>query len=65
LARVRDIVMLNAAGGVVAYKLAKNPSEATLDLTERFAEALALVGAAIDDGRAAEKLSAWTAATAL
>lgn len=65
LARVRDIVMLNAAGGVVAYNLAKNPSEATLDLTERFAKALALVGAAIDDGRAAEKLSAWTAATAL
>ncbi|CAB4957416.1 unannotated protein [freshwater metagenome] len=65
LARVRDIVMLNAAGGVVAYNLAKNPSEATLDLTERFSKALALVGAAIDDGRAAEKLSAWTAATAL
>ncbi len=65
LTRVRDIVMLNAAGGVVAYNLAKNPSEATLDLTARFSKALALVGSAIDDGRAAEKLSAWTAATAL
>jgi anthranilate phosphoribosyltransferase len=65
LARVRDIVLLNAAGGVVAYNLAKNPAEAKRDLTERFIEALAIVRAALDDGRAAAKLSEWTAASAL
>lgn len=65
LERVRDIVLLNAAGGVVAYNLAKDPAEADRDLTERFVEALSLVRAALDDGRAAGKLSEWTAATAL
>jgi anthranilate phosphoribosyltransferase len=65
LARVRDIVLLNAAGGVVAYNLAKNPTEAQRDLTERFIDALLVVRAALDDGRAVRKLSDWTAATAL
>jgi anthranilate phosphoribosyltransferase len=65
LARVRDIVLLNAAGGVVAYSLAKNPAEAKRDLTERFIEALDMVRAVLDDGRAAAKLSEWTAASAL
>ncbi len=65
LERVRDIVLLNAAGGVVAYNLAKEPGEANRNLTERFVEALRLVRTALDDGRAAGKLSEWTAATAL
>lgn len=65
LERVRDIVLLNAAGGVVAYNLAKNSAEAERDLTERFIEALGVVRAALDDGRAAGKLSEWTAASAL
>jgi anthranilate phosphoribosyltransferase len=65
LARVRDIVLLNAAGGVVAYNLAKNPAEAQRDLTARFVEALGVVRTALDDGRAAGKLSEWTAASAL
>jgi anthranilate phosphoribosyltransferase len=65
LERVRDIVLLNAAGGVVAYNLAKDPTNAQLDLTERFVSALRLVRTALDDGRAAGKLSEWTAATAL
>jgi anthranilate phosphoribosyltransferase len=65
LARVRDIVLLNAAGGVVVYNLAKNPAEADRDLTERFIDALRQVRTALDDGRAVGKLSDWTAATAL
>jgi anthranilate phosphoribosyltransferase len=65
LARVRDIVLLNAAGGVVAYKLAKNPAESVRDLTERFIEALEIVRAALNDGRATAKLSQWVAASAL
>ena len=63
--RVRDIVLLNAAGGVVAYQLAKNADEGKRDLTERFAEAMRIVRTALDDGRAAGKLSEWTAASAL
>ena len=65
LERVRDIVLLNAAGGVVAYNLARNPAEAQRDLTERFIDALGIVRLALEDGRAAGKLSEWTAASAL
>ena len=65
LKAVRDIVLLNAAGGLVAYELAKDPKNASLDFTERMHEALARVTQALDDGRAVEKLSDWTAATAL
>lgn len=60
---VRDIVVLNAAGGVVAYELAKDASQATLSINERFAAAIAKVRDALDSGAAAEKLSAWIAAT--
>jgi anthranilate phosphoribosyltransferase len=60
---VRDIVVLNAAGGVVAYELAKDASQATLSINERFAKAIAKVRSALDTGAAAEKLSAWIAAT--
>ena len=49
----------------MAYNLAKNPAEAERDLTERFVEALRVVRTALDDGRAAGKLSEWTAASAL
>jgi anthranilate phosphoribosyltransferase len=60
---VRDIVVLNAAGGVVAYELAKDASQAMLSINERFAKAIAKVRSALDTGAAAEKLSAWIAAT--
>ena len=63
LSAARDIVLLNAAGGVVAYRLAKDSSQASRDLNERFAEALLEVRSALDSGAAAEKLSAWISAT--
>ncbi len=63
LSAARDIVLLNAAGGVVAYRLAKDSSQASRDLNERFAEALEQVRVALDSGAAAEKLSAWISAT--
>ncbi len=59
----RDIVRLNAAGGIVAYRLAKDASQAGLDIHERFAAALDQVDAAIADGAPAQKLSAWITAT--
>jgi len=63
LAAVRDIVLLNAAGGVVAYELAKDASQASVNLNERFEKALATVREALDSGAAAEMLSAWVSAT--
>ena len=63
LSAVREIVLLNAAGGVVAYELAKNAELGKTDLTERFRDALVRVRAVLDSGKAAEKLSAWIAAT--
>ena len=60
---IRDIVVLNAAGGVVAYELAKDAAQAKLSINERFAAAISKVRDALDSGAAAEKLSAWIAAT--
>jgi anthranilate phosphoribosyltransferase len=60
---VREIVLLNAAGGVVAYDLAKGPAQAKTDLTKRFQDALARVQVALDSSAAADKLSQWIAAT--
>jgi anthranilate phosphoribosyltransferase len=60
---VRDIVLLNAAAGLVAYDLANDPSQVDRPLLERLAEKQSLAAAAIDTGAAATKLSAWVAAT--
>ena len=65
LAAVREIVALNAAAGVVAYRLAKDSTLADVDLTDRMAEALAEAFSAIDSGAAATKLSSWIAASQL
>ena len=63
LTAVRDVVALNAAGGLVAYGLSGVRITSQEQLNEAFAEALAKTFAAIDSGAAAEKLSQWTAAT--
>jgi anthranilate phosphoribosyltransferase len=56
---VRDIVLLNAAAGIVAYRLFRDPTEVQRPIVERLAEARIEAAAAIDDGRAAAKLEAW------
>lgn len=63
LGAVRDIVLLNAAGGVVAYKLAKNPQLAGSSLKGQFEHAIQEVTQALDSGAAASKLEQWVAAT--
>jgi anthranilate phosphoribosyltransferase len=63
LTAVRDVVALNAAGGLVAYGLNGVQITGQEKLNEAFAEALAKTFAAIDSGAAAAKLSQWTAAT--
>jgi anthranilate phosphoribosyltransferase len=65
LGAIRDIVVLNAAGGVVAYELAKDPSRSEVDLDLRFEDAIARVTEALDSGAARAKLTEWIAATQL
>jgi len=60
---VGDVVCLNAAAGLVAYELAKNPELASQNLETRFVEALATTKEALSSGRAQQKLEAWTAAS--
>lgn len=63
LGAIRDIVLLNAAGGVVAYQTAKNPQLVGSELLGRFESALQLVTTALDSGKADQKLDQWVRAT--
>ena len=63
LGAIRDIVLLNAAGGVVSYEMAKDPSKADVALLVRFEDALAKVTAALDSGAVENKLAEWINAT--
>jgi anthranilate phosphoribosyltransferase len=63
LGYVRDIVILNAAGGVVAYYGAKNPQLFGANLKDQFSSAIQLVTEALDSGKASEKLEQWVSAT--
>lgn len=64
LGAVRDIVILNAAGGVVSFELARDASRADVDLDLRFTDAIQKVTAALDSGAGETKLNEWVAATA-
>jgi anthranilate phosphoribosyltransferase len=60
---IRDIVLLNAAAGLVAFDLANDASQVQVAILERFRSKLAVAAEAIDTGAATAKLSAWIAAT--
>ncbi|NHI16670.1 anthranilate phosphoribosyltransferase [Microbacterium excoecariae] len=60
---VRDVVLLNAAAGIVAYRLSQDPTQADRNLIARLREALEEAAAAVDDGRATAKLAAWVSAS--
>jgi anthranilate phosphoribosyltransferase len=60
---VRDIVLLNAAAGLVAWDLARDAAEQERDIRTRFTEKLAVAAQAVDSGAATAKLDAWVAAT--
>jgi len=60
---VRDIVLLNAAAGLVSYRLAADQSERDRPIVARFREQLAVASQAVDSGAASAKLDAWVAAT--
>ncbi|WP_165065148.1 anthranilate phosphoribosyltransferase [Marisediminicola senii] len=60
---VRDIVLLNAAAGLVAWNLARNPEEGRTPILDRFAASMAVAAATVDSGAAIAKLDEWVAAT--
>ncbi|MGN6501550.1 MAG: anthranilate phosphoribosyltransferase [Pseudolysinimonas sp.] len=60
---VRDIVLLNAAAGLVAWELAQDATLAEQDIRARFRTQLTRAAEAIDSGAAIAKLDAWVAAT--
>jgi anthranilate phosphoribosyltransferase len=60
---VRDMVLLNAAAGLVAFELASDPTEVDRGIVERLREKMTVVETAIDSGAAAKKLEDWIAAT--
>jgi anthranilate phosphoribosyltransferase len=60
---VRDIVLLNAAAGLVAYELANDASQVQVAILDRFRNKMAVAAEAIDSGAATAKLAAWVEAT--
>lgn len=56
---VRDIVLLNAAAGLVAALLYHDPDSSADDLTDRLGEAFDVAAEAVDSGAAREKLDEW------
>jgi anthranilate phosphoribosyltransferase len=63
LGAVRDIVLLNAAAGLVAYDLALDPAHVLEPIVTRFSDKLAVASEAVDSGAALAKLDEWVAAT--
>lgn len=60
---VRDIVLLNAAAGLVAFGLAQDPEQQRVPILDRLAAGLAVAADAVDSGAAERKLAQWVAAT--
>ncbi len=63
LGPVRDIVLLNAAAGIVAYELFQDATQVQYPIVERLARAQAAAAAAVDSGAAAGTLQRWIEAT--
>lgn len=59
---VRDIVLLNAAAGLVSYELARDPASVQTSILERFRSGMAKAADAIDSGAARAKLDDWVEA---
>jgi anthranilate phosphoribosyltransferase len=60
---VRDIVVLNAAAGLVSFALAGDPAQQERNLSERLEEKITVASATLDSGAAARKLAEWVEAT--
>ncbi len=60
---VRDIVLLNAAAGLVSFELARDPELLRQPILGRLAEQLERAASVVDSGAAAQKHHDWVAAT--
>jgi anthranilate phosphoribosyltransferase len=60
---VRDVVLLNAAAGLVSFALAQDPDQVRVPIVDRLAQKLTVAAEVVDSGAAAAKLDAWIAAT--
>lgn len=60
---VRDIVLLNAAAGLVSFELANDPAQSQVNILERFSAKMADAAEVIDSGAAAAKLARWVEAS--
>lgn len=56
---VRDIVLLNAAAGIVAYELSQDATQVQRPILDRLREGYQRAAEVLDDGRAAAKLEQW------
>jgi len=61
---VRDIVLLNAAAGIVAYRLSQDAAQVQRPILDRLAEAQDAAAAAVDGGAAVAKLDEWVRVSA-
>ena len=60
---VRDIVLLNAAAGLVSFELAQKPEQLRVPILDRLGEKLEVAASVVDSGAALAKLDQWVAAT--
>jgi len=60
---VRDIVLLNAAAGLVAFDLASDSEQGRRPIVERLREKMAVAARTIDSGAATATLDTWAEAT--
>ncbi|MBZ2195294.1 anthranilate phosphoribosyltransferase [Occultella gossypii] len=60
---LRDIVLLNAAAGLVSFELAGDSALISTPIVERLRDKLDVAAGAVDSGAAAAKLAQWAAAT--
>jgi anthranilate phosphoribosyltransferase len=60
---VRDIVLLNAAAGLVSFALAQDADQVRVPILDRLAQKLEVAARVVDSGAAAQKLEEWVAAT--
>ncbi len=60
---VRDIALLNAAAGMVAFELVRDPESVDTPILERLESAYRLAAETLDQGLALQKLDSWAAST--
>lgn len=59
----RDVILLNAAAGLVSFDLAQEPDHLSVPIVDRLAAKLEVAASVVDSGTAAAKLDQWVAAT--